>query len=160
MRLPTNGERNEIMAKETRTQGLPKRGDAATGTNIFEPVMRAAQQRIIISDLTVACRIGVTDKERANHQRLRINLILDVRPSPPRLDRIGEVVDYGALATKLREVCSEAEFRLLESLAGQLASMCFEDKRVERAHVRIDKLDRYADMAAIGCEATYERGRG
>jgi len=147
------------MAKETLTPIAPKRGGATTDANILEPVMRAARQRILISDLTVACRIGVTDKERANHQRLRINLALDVRPSPPRLDRIGEVVDYGALATKVREVCSEAEFRLLESLAGQLASMCFEDNRVERAHVRIDKLDRYADMAAIGCEATYERAR-
>ncbi len=119
--------------------------------------MRATQQRIVISDLTIACRIGVTDKERANLQRLRINLRLDVRPAPPRLDRISEVVDYGALASKIRDSCSKAEFRLLETLAGQLAATCFQDHRVERVRVRVEKLDRYPDMAAIGCETTYER---
>ncbi len=120
--------------------------------------MRATRQRIVINDLTIACRIGVTDKERANLQRLRINLTLDIQPAPPRLDRISEVVDYGALASKVRDVCTEAEFRLLETLAGRLAATCFEDHRVERVCVRIEKLDRYPDMAAIGSEMTYERG--
>jgi 7,8-dihydroneopterin aldolase/epimerase/oxygenase len=120
--------------------------------------MRATRQRIVIADLTIACRIGVTDKERANLQRLRINLALDVQPAPPRLDRISEVVDYGKLATRVRDVCTEAEFRLLETLAGRLAATCFEDSRVERVVVRIEKLDRYPDMAAIGCETVYERG--
>lgn len=120
--------------------------------------MRATQQRIVINDLTISCRIGVTDKERANLQRLRINLTLDVQPAPPRLDRITEVVDYGALAAKLRDVCTRVEFRLLETLAGRLAATCFQDHRVERVRVRIEKLDRYPDIAAIGCETTYERG--
>jgi len=123
-----------------------------------EPALRATRQRIVVSDLILACRIGVTDNERANLQRLRINLTLDVRPAPPRLDRIAEVVDYGTLAAQIRGVCAEAEFRLLETLAGRLAAACFQDRRVERARVRIEKLDRYPDMAAIGCETTYERG--
>ncbi len=120
--------------------------------------MRATQQRIVITDLTIACRIGVTDKERANLQRLRINLTLDVQPVPPRLDRITEVVDYGKLAAKVRDACTTAEFRLLETLTGRLAATCFQDDRVERVCVRIEKLDRYPDMAAIGCETIYERG--
>jgi len=120
--------------------------------------MRATRQRIVIADLTIACRIGVTDKERANLQRLRINLTLDVQPTPPRLDRITEVVDYGKLATKVRDVCTTAEFRLLETLTGRLAATCFEDHRVMCVCVRIEKLDRYPDMAAIGCEMNYERG--
>ncbi len=119
--------------------------------------MRATRQRIVITDLTIACRIGVTDKERANLQRLRINLTLDVQPTPPRLDRITEVVDYGKLASKIRDVCTTAEFRLLETLTGRLAATCFQDHRVESVCVRIEKLDRYPDMAAIGCESTYAR---
>jgi len=119
--------------------------------------MRATRQRIVINDLTIACRIGVTDKERANLQRLRINLTLDIQPAPPRLDRISEVVDYGALASKVRDVCAKAEFRLLETLAGRLAATCFEDHRVEGVCVRIEKLDRYPDMAAIGSEMTYTK---
>ena len=145
------------MANEMHSESPHKNGNSFYGAVRAQPVMRAVRQRIIINDLTVVCRIGVTDKERAQHQRLRINLTLDVQPLLPRLDRIGEVVDYGALAARVREVCAEAEVRLLESLAGQLAGACFEDSRVSRARVRIEKLDRYTDMFAIGCETTFER---
>lgn len=145
------------MANEMHIETPYENGNSFYRAARAQPVMHAARQRILINDLTVVCRIGVTDKERAKHQRLRINLTLDVRPSLPRLDRIGEVVDYGALATRVREVCAEAEVRLLESLAAQLAGTCFEDSRVKRARVRIEKLDRYTDMFAIGCETTFER---
>lgn len=130
--------------------------DSGTAT---PPRLRATRQRILIRDLTVACSIGVTEEERAKQQRLCINLSLDVRAAPPRLDRISEVVDYGRLAKLVRAVCAEVEFRLLESLAGRLAAACFFDPRVEGVRVRIEKLDRYADMTAIGCEIDFERNR-
>ena len=74
-------------------------------------------QRILLSDLTLPCRIGVTEEERAERQRLRFNLQLEVRPDPPREDRITEVVDYGRLVARIRGVCAVVEFRLLESLS-------------------------------------------
>ena len=40
-------------------------------------------QRIIVRDLSLSCRIGVTEEERARRQRIRINLVLEVVPGPP-----------------------------------------------------------------------------
>ena len=121
------------------------------------PEITATAQRIVLSDLILPCRIGVTEEERAKRQRLRFNIEIEARPRPPREDKITEVVDYGPLAAHIRNVCAEAEFRLLESLAGQIAQACFFDARVIRARVRIEKLDRYSDMAGIGCEFEYCR---
>ncbi|MFQ6017212.1 MAG: dihydroneopterin aldolase [Kiloniellaceae bacterium] len=121
------------------------------------PEMALGAQRIRLTDLTLDCRIGVTEEERAKRQRLRINIELEVRPEAPRQDRISEVVDYGPLVEKVRRVCAEAEFRLLESLAGRIAAACLFDPRVTRARVRIEKLDRYPDMRGIGCELEYRR---
>ena len=103
----------------------------------------ATAQRILLSDLTLPCRIGVTEEERAERQRLRFNLQLEVRPDPPREDRITEVVDYGRLVARIRGVCAEVEFRLLESLSERIAEACFLDERVIGARVRVEKLDRY-----------------
>jgi dihydroneopterin aldolase len=121
------------------------------------PEINATAQRILLSDLTLPCRIGVTEEERAQRQRLRFNIELEVSPRPPRRDKISEVVDYGPLLARIRKVCAEAEFRLLESLAGQIAQACFFDARVVRARIRIEKLDRYPDMVGIGCEFEYCR---
>ncbi len=119
----------------------------------------ATAQRILLSDLTLACRIGVTEEERAERQRLRFNIRLEVRPEPPGGDRITEVVDYGPLVARVRKVCAEAEYRLLESLADRLAKACFFDPRVVGALVRIEKLDRYPDVGGIGCEFEYCRAQ-
>ncbi len=114
-------------------------------------------QRILLSDLTLPCRIGVTEEERTETQRLRFNLQLEVRPDPPRADKITEVVDYGRLVARIRGVCAEVEFRLLESLSERIAEACFLDQRVIGARVRIEKLDRYPDVGGIGSEFEYRR---
>jgi len=122
-----------------------------------EPGYTVTAQRILMSDLTLPCRIGVTENERAERQRLRINLALDVRPEPPQEDKIAEVVHYGHLATRIRDVCAAVEVRLLESLSARIAEACFLDDRVIGAKIRIEKLDRYPDVGGIGSEFEYRR---
>ena len=141
--------------------GGTKRGvDATTmadNQGNAEPVFTATAQRILMSDLTLPCRIGVTEAERAERQRLRFNLRLEIRPGPPREDTITEVVDYGRLVARIRNVCAEVEVRLLESLSERIAQACFLDDRVVGARVRIEKLDRYPDVGGIGSEFEYRR---
>lgn len=122
-----------------------------------QPAFTVTAQRILISDLTLSCRIGVTEAERADRQRLRFNLQIEVRPDPPREDKITEVVDYGRLVTRIRGVCAETEVRLLESLSERIAQACFLDERVIGAEVRIEKLDRYPDVGGIGSQFVYRR---
>ena len=122
-----------------------------------EPEFAVTAQRILMSDLTLPCRIGVTEEERAERQRLRINLELEVRPNPPQEDKITEVVHYGHLVARIRGVCAEVEVRLLESLSARIAQACFLDERVIGAKVRIEKLDRYPDVGGIGSEFEYRR---
>lgn len=114
-------------------------------------------QRIVIRDLTLSCSIGVSDEERATRQRLRLNLDLMVDPVPPRRDHIGEVLDYGVLAEAVREHCRTASVRLLETLAEDLAGLCFGFPQVLSAVIRIEKLDRYADIGGIGIEIERRR---
>lgn len=125
-----------------------------------EPEFAVTAQRILMSDLTLPCRIGVTEAERAERQRLRFNLRLEIRPDPPREDTIAEVVDYGRLVARIRNVCAAVEVRLLESLSERIAQACFLDDRVIGARVRIEKLDRYPDVGGIGSEFEYRRDRG
>ncbi len=124
-----------------------------------QPAITVTAQRILMSDLTLPCRIGVTEEERAECQRLRFNIRIDVRPDPPRDDKITEVVDYGRLVARIRGVCAEVEYRLLESLSERISEACFLDERVIGAQVRIEKLDRYPDVGGIGSELEYRRDR-
>ena len=114
-------------------------------------------QRIIVRDLSLSCRIGVTEEERARRQRIRLNLMLEVVPDPPREDRIAEVVNYGVIVDRVRRTCLKVEVQLLETLAEQVAANCFFDPRIVSAKVRIEKLDRYADVGGVGIELERRR---
>ncbi len=114
-------------------------------------------QRLIVRDLSLSCRIGVTEDERARRQRIRINLEVEVVPAPPESDRIAEVVHYGHLVNQVRRACLRAEVQLLETLAEEVAAACFFDARVTAARVRIEKLDRYADVSGVGIEIERRR---
>ena len=116
-------------------------------------------QRIIVRDLSLSCRIGVTEEERARRQRIRLNLVLDVVPDPPAEDRIVEVVHYGQLVDRVRRTCLKADVQLLETLAEQVIANCFFDDRILAVQVRIEKLDRYADVGGIGIELERRRNR-
>ena len=114
-------------------------------------------QRIIVRDLSLSCRIGVTEEERARRQRIRLNLRLAVEPAPPVEDRIAEVVHYGHLVDRVRRTCLRADVQLLETLAEQVIANCFFDDRIVSVRVRIEKLDRYADVGGIGIELERRR---
>ena len=118
-----------------------------------------AAQRIIVRDLSLSCRIGVTEDERARRQRIRLNLEIEVAPDPPRDDRIAEVVHYGHLVSRVRRACLTAEAQLLETLAEEVAAACFFDERILATRVRIEKLDRYADVGGVGIEIERRRTR-
>lgn len=114
-------------------------------------------QRIIVRDAIFTCQIGVTEAERARPQRLRVNLTLEVAPRPPERDEVGEVLNYSKVVAVVREACRSSHFNLVESLAEAVAARCFGFARVEATRIRVEKLERYEDVAAIGVEIERRR---
>ncbi|MGH6947150.1 MAG: dihydroneopterin aldolase [Kiloniellales bacterium] len=119
--------------------------------------LEASHQRIFIRDLEVASRVGVTVAERSGRQRLRINLELEIVPRAVKRDKIGEVVDYSGMVDGIRRVCVDSQVKLLETLAERLSALCFDHPRVRAARIRIEKLERYPDVAGIGIEIERRR---
>ena len=62
------------------------------------------------------------------------------------------MVDYEAVAARVRRIVQDGHVRLLETLAERLAEACLEDGRVRRVRIRVEKLDIFADVAAVGVE--------
>ncbi len=123
-----------------------------------EAEVTATEQRIVVRDLIVSSSIGVSTEERARPQRLSINLEVEMAPRVPDSDKIVEVVNYGPLVRRVREICADSRVRLLETLAAAVAKTCFMDDKVTAVSVRIEKLDRYPDVGGVGVAIVYGRG--
>lgn len=79
--------------------------------------------RILISDLEVEARIGVTEAERASSQvlLLTIELSLDLR-RPATSDDVEDTIDYGRVVERVVQITGRAPIHLLEHLAGKIAA--------------------------------------
>ncbi|MDX1712036.1 MAG: dihydroneopterin aldolase [Rhodovibrionaceae bacterium] len=118
---------------------------------------KTTQQRILLRDLELECRIGWGDPERQAPQRLRFNVDIEVRPERPLNEDIARTMDYSGLVARIRSLCEGPPVKLLETLAERVADICLEDARAVSARVRVEKPDRYAEAAGIGIEITRKR---
>ena len=101
-----------------------------------------AVRHVFIRDLTLTGLIGVYSHEKSNAQRIRINVDLAVKETPGiAKDCIVDVVSYEDVANGIRNMFGSKHVNLVETLAENISDMCFSDKRVLSARVRIEKLE-------------------
>jgi phosphoglycolate phosphatase len=83
-------------------------------------LLRPGPDAIRIHGLEVPTRIGVGEEERAQAQKLVLDVLLetDFRGAA---DEIGRATDYAAVADWLTAECTRREVRLLETLIEELA---------------------------------------
>ncbi|HWA89040.1 MAG TPA: dihydroneopterin aldolase [Rhizomicrobium sp.] len=116
-----------------------------------------AIRHVFIRDLVLAAEIGIHGHERGQTQPVRINVDLAVEDLAALEDRLESVVDYAAIAGKIRALVAAGHINLAETLAERIASACFEDARVKTARVRVEKLQALADAGSAGVEIERER---
>ncbi len=117
-----------------------------------------AVRHVFLRDMVLAASIGVHGFEHQAPQRIRINVDLAVVDEGPVAggavgrDDLSRVVDYEKVADGVRAIVAARHVRLVETLAERIAEHCLADPRVRLARVRVEKLDIFADTAAVGVE--------
>ena len=94
--------------------------------------------QIVIRGLELVTHIGVPAEERAEAQKLRVHLTLEVARFPKH-DDIEGTVDYKAVADRVRELAAEKERQLIETLAQDIATAVLGEFEVGKVRVEIEK---------------------
>jgi len=79
---------------------------------------------IIIRDLEVRYRVGVPDDERASAQRLLLTIEMETDAAiAAAADDLTRTIDYDAVARRLRALGADRSWRLIETLAEEIAAI-------------------------------------
>jgi 7,8-dihydroneopterin aldolase/epimerase/oxygenase len=96
--------------------------------------------QILLCDLEVHLRIGVTEAERARPQRLLVSLEMEHDVSrAAAADNLAETIDYYAVAQRLLHFGDNREWELIETLASDIAQMVLKDFGPHRVTVEVKK---------------------
>jgi dihydroneopterin aldolase len=122
-------------------------------------------RHVFLRDMVLVARIGVHPHEQRGAQRVRINVDLAVEDPGARdaalavgADELARVVDYQAVAGRVRAMVAAGHVRLAETLAERIAAACLDDDRVRLVRVTVEKLDVFADAASAGVAVERRRG--
>lgn len=96
--------------------------------------------QIIIKDLTVSYHVGVPDAERAQPQKLLITLEMDYDFSAAvKQDDISRTVDYALVSQRLLNFGERRSWKLIETLANEIAETVTREFRLKSIQVEIKK---------------------
>jgi dihydroneopterin aldolase/D-erythro-7,8-dihydroneopterin triphosphate epimerase len=105
-----------------------------------EAQREAPPDQILIRDLQFRCVVGVDPEERRDKQDITAQIALDVDlRKAGRTDAIEDTVDYRALKKEILHVAENSQYRLIEALAENIASICLKRERVTRVEVIVEK---------------------
>ena len=115
--------------------------------------------RIKVKNLLVRTYIGFNPEEQINKQDVVINFEIDTQIANEALlaDAPEGILDYKSITKRIIAFVQEGRFNLLEVLTQKILDLIFEDSRVLRARVEVDKPHalRFAESVSI----TMERNR-
>jgi dihydroneopterin aldolase len=113
---------------------------------------------VFIRELRVATTIGIYEWERQVRQTVVLDLEMgtDIRKAAAS-DLIEDTLDYKAVAKRLIRFVSDAEYRLVETLAEECARVVQEEFNVPWLRLTLNK--KGAVRGAEGVGLVIERGR-
>jgi 7,8-dihydroneopterin aldolase/epimerase/oxygenase len=101
------------------------------------------RDRISLRDHVVEAEIGAFQAERGTTQRLRFNVVVELRPHPaPLEDDVDRILSYDRLTEAVETELAAERLNLLETLAERVAERILAQPQAMRVFVRVEKLDR------------------
>ena len=101
------------------------------------------RDRISLRDHVVEVEIGAFQAERGARQRVRFNIVVEVRArSEPLADDVDRILSYDKLTEAVAFELAAERLNLLETLAERVAARILLEPQAMRVFVRIEKLDR------------------
>jgi dihydroneopterin aldolase len=109
------------------------------------------EDSIVVSGLELLAHVGVTAAERQTAQRVTLSLrLVPERGFTSLADDIANTVDYAAVCETVRREAGAKPRRLIETLAGDVATLLLKDFPLRAVEVEVRKYALpNADYAAV-----------
>ena len=111
------------------------------------------KRKILIKDLVLKMLVGIHNFEKKKKQRVRFNLVINIDQNLTPNDKdLKSIVNYEQVIKTITKITSGKHYLLLETLAEKIFSKLFENLRIKKILLRIEKLDVIKNTTSVGIE--------
>ena len=111
------------------------------------------KRKILIKDLVLKMLVGIHNFEKKKKQRVRFNLVINIDQNLIPNDKdLKSIVNYEQVIKTITKITSRKHYLLLETLAEKIFFKLFENPRIKKILLRIEKLDIIKNTTSVGIE--------
>ena len=111
------------------------------------------KRKILIKDLVLKMLVGIHNFEKKKKQRVRFNLVINIDQNLIPNDKdLKSIVNYEQVIKTIVRITSRKHYPLLETLAEKIFLKLFENLRIKKILLRIEKLDVIKNTTSVGIE--------
>ena len=118
------------------------------------------KRKILIKDLVLKMLVGIHNFEKKKKQRVRFNLVINIDQNLIPNDKdLKSIVNYEQVIKTIMRITSRKHYPLLETLAEKIFLKLFENLRIKKILLRIEKLDVIKNTTSVGIELEKTRSK-
>ena len=111
------------------------------------------KRKVLIKDLVLKMLVGIHSFEKKKKQRVKFNLVINIDQNLIPNDRdLKSIVNYEQVIMVIKKIISRKHYPLLETLAEKIFEKLFENLRIKKILLRIEKLDVIKNTTSVGIE--------
>ena len=111
------------------------------------------KRKVLIKDLELKMLIGIHNFEKKKKQRVRFNLAININQNLfPNDNDLKSIVNYEQIIKTIKRITAKKHYPLLETLAEKIFSKLFENLKIKKILLRIEKLDVIKNTTSVGVE--------
>ena len=111
------------------------------------------KRKVLIKDLVLNMFVGIHNFEKKRKQRVKFNLVISINQNLVPNDKdLKSIVNYEQVIKVINKIIARKHYPLLETLAEKIFDKLFENMRIKKILLRIEKLDVIKNTTSVGIE--------
>tara|TARA_Y100001958_G_C20777652_1_gene250657 strand:- start:61 stop:465 length:405 start_codon:yes stop_codon:yes gene_type:complete len=111
------------------------------------------KRKVLIKDLILKMLIGIHSFEKKKKQRVKFNMVINIDNNLVPNDKdLKSIVNYEQVIKIIKKIIARKHYPLLETLAERIFDKLFENFRIKKILLRIEKLDVIKNTTSVGIE--------
>ena len=111
------------------------------------------KRKVLIKDLVLNMFVGIHNFEKKIKQRVKFNLVININQNLVPNDKdLKSIVNYEQVIKVINKIIARKHYPLLETLAEKIFDKLFENMRIKKILLRIEKLDVIKNTTSVGIE--------
>tara|TARA_Y100000591_G_scaffold320757_1_gene334654 strand:- start:44 stop:430 length:387 start_codon:yes stop_codon:yes gene_type:complete len=113
------------------------------------------KKKILIKDLILNLSVGLHDFEKLKRQRVKFNI--EITTDPDLKTDVKSIVNYESIINILKDITGKKHYELLEALSEIIFDRIFQNEKIKKIKLKIEKLDIVKEAKSVGIEVIKTR---